>query len=346
MPPQVISQTTSPVFEMKAISHAYEGQTVLQIDRLAISPGSIVGVIGPNGSGKSTLLRLLGLIEKPDQGKILYNGQQVSPFSSFARFDIALLPQEPFLMKRNVFQNVSFGLTLRGDNADAFDRTCEALSLTGLAGKDFLKRPWYALSVGETQRVALAARLALRPKVLLLDEPTASVDSASARLIKDAALNARTHWGTTLIIAGHDRQWLDQVCDTMLHLHKSTIFGNGGETLVFGPWKELENGRWGRKLPDGQKFWVSKPPDQEATALIDNFSVNEKEISQASEDMALCGTVSRLIWRKNCGLIATCIMAADISFVADFTQNQVQDQRLMPGKNVFIHYNPKKTTWL
>lgn len=346
MSPQATLQTISPVFEMSAITHAYNGQTVLQIDHLAISPGSIVGVIGPNGSGKSTLLRLLGLIEKPDRGEIFYNGQPVSPFSSHARFDITLLPQEPFLMKRSVFQNISFGLKLRKDAADKVLCATEALSLTGLAGKDFLQRPWYALSVGETQRAALAARLALRPKILLLDEPTASVDSASARLIKDAALNARRHWGTTLIIAGHDRQWLDQVCDTMLHLHKGKIFGNGGETLVFGPWKELENRRWGKNLSDGQKIWVSQPPDKDATALIDDFSINENEVPNAPNDRILNGTVSRLTLRMNCGLIATCIIAGDILFVADFTQNQVRDQHLIPGKNVFIQYNPGKTKWV
>jgi len=161
--------------------YSYGDRTAVTIENLTIQPASILGLIGPNGSGKSSLLRLLGLIEKPTRGEIYFNGRIVEPFSDEARFLITLLPQEPFLMKRSVLKNVSYGLKLRGcDGKDAVRMTTDALARVGLPAKDFSKRPWYALSGGETQRVALAAKLALKPKVLLLDEPTASVDAASA----------------------------------------------------------------------------------------------------------------------------------------------------------------------
>ena len=104
-----------PIFEITLLKHSYAGKTVLEIEHLSVQPASIVGLIGPNGSGKSTLLRLLGLIERPTQGEILFNGRPVEPFSDEARFLITLLPQEPFLMKRSVFNNVSYGLKLRGN---------------------------------------------------------------------------------------------------------------------------------------------------------------------------------------------------------------------------------------
>ncbi|UCF89751.1 MAG: ABC transporter ATP-binding protein, partial [Desulfobacterales bacterium] len=223
-----------PIYEIRALQHAYAGQTVLAIEHLTVQPASILGLIGPNGSGKSSLLRLLGLIERPTQGQILFNGRRVEPFSEEARFLITMLPQEPFLMKRSVFKNVSYGLKLRGHRTDAFDRVNEALTLVGLASKDFARRPWYALSGGEAQRVALAARLALKPQVLLLDEPTASVDAASAQLIKEASLRARQELGTTLIVASHDWQWLYEICDAILHLFNGRIFRRSRETIVFG----------------------------------------------------------------------------------------------------------------
>ena len=131
-------------------------------------------------------------------------------------------------MKRSVFNNVAYGLKLRGNGRKIATKVDEALTLVGLPGQVFARRPWYALSGGEAQRVALAARLALKPSVLLLDEPTASVDAASAQLIKEASLRARSQWDATLIVASHDWQWLYEICDEIWHLFKGKIFGYQG----------------------------------------------------------------------------------------------------------------------
>ena len=116
-----------PIYEIRSLKHSYAGKTVLAIEHLTVQPASILGLIGPNGSGKSTLLRLLGLIENPTEGKILFNGRLAEPFSDDARYLITMLPQEPFLMKRNVFNNVSYGLKLRGNGRDIVDKANQAL---------------------------------------------------------------------------------------------------------------------------------------------------------------------------------------------------------------------------
>ena len=129
----------TPIFEIRSLNHSYAGKTVLAIEHLDVQPASIVGLIGPNGSGKSSLLRLLGLIERPTQGEILFNGRRVEPFSDEARFLITLLPQEPFLLKRSVLNNVSYGLKLRGNGKEVLTRANEALALVGLPAKIFPK---------------------------------------------------------------------------------------------------------------------------------------------------------------------------------------------------------------
>jgi tungstate transport system ATP-binding protein len=335
-----------PVYEIRSLKHTYSEKTVLEIERLVIQPASIVGLVGPNGSGKSTLLRLLGLIERPSKGKVLYNGQSVEPFSGEARFHITLLPQEPFLMKRSVFKNVSYGLKLRGNSNDIVDRVNEALSLVGLSSEDFSRRPWDALSGGEAQRVALAARLALKPKVLLLDEPTASVDAASAQLIKEASLKAREKWGTTLIVASHDWQWLYEICDEILHLFKGRIFGTGRETLVFAPWQELGPGKWGKILSDAQELRVSEPASKEAAAVIDVLSVSEDGSQKSADDIVLRGTVSRLILERNTGQIFATIIVGTIPFTVGLTQQQLKEQAMMPGKTICIHYRLDRIQWI
>ncbi len=336
-----------PIYEIRSLKHSYGGQPVLSIEHLTVKQAHIVGLIGPNGSGKSTLLRLLGLIERPTQGEIIFNGRRVEPFSDEARFLVTMLPQEPFLMKRSVFSNVSYGLKLRGNGSrDIVDKANQALSLVGLDSKDFARRPWYALSGGEAQRVALAARLALKPKVLLLDEPTASVDAASAQLIKETTLRARQELGTTLIVASHDWQWLYEICDEILHLFKGRIFGRGRETIIFGPWQKLGTGTWGKILSDKQQLPVPPPPNQEAAAVIHVLSVSEDRSTIAGEGIVLSGTVSRLSLERKTGQLFATILVGDLPFKVGLAFQQGKEHTLFPGRTIFVRYRLDQVKWI
>ena len=320
-----------PIYEIQSLEHSYGDKTVVAVERLTIRAGSIVGIIGPNGSGKSSLLRLLGLIEKPTRGKIFFNGRIVEPFSSAARFLITLLPQEPILMKRCVFNNVAYGLKLRGNGAKMTARVNEALALVGLPSQEFARRPWYALSGGEAQRVALAARLALKPSVLLLDEPTASVDAGSAQLIKEASLRARRQWGATLIVASHDWQWLYEICDEILHIFRGKIFGSGRETIIFGPWQRLETGKWGKILSDRQQLLIPEPPGQKAAAVIDAVSVSDEGSSTSGEEIVLSGTVSRLSLERKTGQLFATILVGDLPITVGITFQEGRAHTIFPG---------------
>jgi len=337
-----------PIYEIRSLKHSYGDKTVLAIEHLTVQPASIVGLIGPNGSGKSTLLRMLGLIERPVQGKILFNGREVEPFSDEARFLITLLPQEPFLMKRSVSKNVSYGLKLRGNGSDIVDRVNEALAMVGLAGKDFAKRPWDALSGGEAQRVALAARLALKPRVLLLDEPTASVDAASAQLIKEVSLRARQELGTTLIIASHDWDWLYEVCDEVRHLFKGRLFGTGKENVLFGPWRHAKDNLWEKRLADGQGIHVSEPPSPDAVAVVEpTFIASASGDWPADPDADLLkGTISRLALEKTSAEIVVTVLIGSLPFTLKLPRQKIQQENLYPGQPVVLCYHPKAVTWL
>jgi len=205
------------LYAIKELSQAYNGRTVLNIDYLAIPRRSIIGLTGPNGSGKSTLLRILGFLEDPMRGEVIFEGKPCSSRHNGIRRKVTLLPQEPYLLKRSVHANVAYGLKVRG-RRNTGDRVAQALKLVGLSPERFGQRSWHELSGGEAQRVALAARLILRPEVLLLDEPTANLDAESTKQIKEASLAARRDWGATLVIANHDMNWLQSVCDKILTL--------------------------------------------------------------------------------------------------------------------------------
>jgi len=202
---------TSPIYSLRQVRQAYNGRLALDLDELDVPERSILGLAGHNGSGKSTLLRILAFLEDPASGSVTYAGRSAGTRDAALRREVTLLTQEPYLLKRSVLGNVAFGLRLRGE--ESRERAAEALDMVGLAPEKFARRSWRELSGGEAQRVALAARLALRPRVLLLDEPTNNLDRESATRIKDAALAARTAWGATLVVVSHDLPWLLAVAD-------------------------------------------------------------------------------------------------------------------------------------
>jgi len=205
------------LYQLENLSQVYGDRTVLEVDRLNIDVKTITGLIGPNGSGKSTLMRILAFLEEPAGGRGLFQGKPFSKVPLDLRRQVTMLSQEPYLLKRSVQANVAYGLKLRGA-AHIQDPVAGALEKVGLDPARFSHRSWRELSGGEAQRVALAARLVLKPKVLLLDEPTASVDRESSELILRAALDARDRWGTTLIIISHQLTWLRQIADRILSM--------------------------------------------------------------------------------------------------------------------------------
>jgi tungstate transport system ATP-binding protein len=337
-----------PLYALRHLKHVYRGKPVLNVDRLELPRGGIVGIIGPNGSGKSTFLRLAGFVERATQGEILFNGKTAGPFAPDIRNRVTLLPQEPFLMKRTVLNNVAYGLRIRKAVDDVEKRVDQALAHVGLNSREFAHRPAYALSGGEAQRVALAARLILKPEVLLLDEPTASIDALSAQLIKDAALKAQRDWGTTLIIASHDWEWLYGVCDTIFHLLKGQFLGAGRENVLFGPWRPMDNGYWGKRLPDGQRVLVPKPPEALAAAVIENARIMPEAApgGGSSRQVTLAGLITRLALEKASGAIVATALVANVPFTAILTEQNVCEHALYPGRTAQICYDIDSVKWV
>jgi tungstate transport system ATP-binding protein len=212
----------SHLFRLEGVEQQYGGRTVLRVESLTIAENSIIGLTGHNGSGKSTLLRILAFLEDPSEGRVFFRGKPCFARHDAIRKKVTLLPQEPYLLKRSVGANVAYGLRVRGET-DASLKIAEALDMVGLPAERFAKRSWHELSGGEAQRVVLATRLVLRPAVLLLDEPTTSLDAESTHLIKKASIAARRDWNTTLVIACHDMPWLESVCDSILVLDNGRV---------------------------------------------------------------------------------------------------------------------------
>ncbi len=180
---------------------------ILQGVDLAVTPGSSVSVVGPSGSGKSTLLGVLGGIERPSQGLVEIDGQDLGALdedrlASFRGQRIGILFQSFHLIPTmSALENVAVPLELAGV-AEAFERAEAGLAAVGLA-----KRAGHypgQLSGGEQQRVALARALANQPKLLLADEPTGNLDQATGAEIVDLLFEAQRTDGVTLVLITHE----------------------------------------------------------------------------------------------------------------------------------------------
>jgi len=251
----------SKVYELKNIEQYYEGTRVLSIDNLVLEDNQIIGFFGPNGSGKSTLFSLLSFINKQTSGEIVFSGLDSKNIDQEAKQSVVMVPQNPYLLKKSVYDNIAYGLKIRKDIEKLDEKVFEALRLVGL-DKSFSKRKWSQLSGGEAQRVALAARLILKPKVLILDEPTTGVDTNSAQLIKEAILTTKQKWNTTILISSHDHNWLNQICDRKVALFQGYLVDSGNVNLLFAPWEKNEYGNLVKFFPDGQHLVIDSSQDK------------------------------------------------------------------------------------
>ena len=190
----------SRIYEASNLKKYYGELLALDLPSFFLEKGSTLILEGPNGSGKSTFLRILAFLEEPTSGTIRFLG------GPDPRRHCTLLLQEPWLLHSSIFANVTLGLKLRGIRDNLDKRFNQAMLAAGFGEPEaFARRTQSALSGGEKQRVALAARLILEPEALLLDEPTAHVDAASEKHIINALQKAHEN-GITIVCATHDHE--------------------------------------------------------------------------------------------------------------------------------------------
>lgn len=215
--------------ELDSIVRRFRSGFELRVDSLVVEPATTVALLGPSGSGKSSLLEIAGLLERPDGGRVLVDGVPRTVRDHAARMSMAAVFQRPYLMKASVFENVSYGLRLRRVARDEIGRRVEAaLETVGLGG--FGPRSAATLSGGEAQRVALARALVLEPRILLLDEPLASLDPILKRRMEQEFARILRSQGVTAVYVTHDPEEALAIADTVAVLRDGRVVASG-ETM-------------------------------------------------------------------------------------------------------------------
>lgn len=223
---------------------AYEKHALRDIC-LEIPHGEFVGIIGHTGSGKSTLIQHLNGLVKATDGALYYNGENIyqNGYDMRAlRNQVGLVFQYPEyqLFEINVLTDVCFGPKNQGLSKEECEkRALEALKLVGLKEKYYKSSP-FELSGGQKRRVAIAGVLAMHPKVLVLDEPTAGLDPKGRDDILDQIAYLHKQSDMTVILVSHSMEDIARYADRIVVMNKGAVMYNGTPKEVFAHYQELE----------------------------------------------------------------------------------------------------------
>lgn len=208
------------VFE---ISKSYNGNHVLLNCSFSFDSSGIYALMGQNGCGKSTFLRICAMLEEPDSGSIIYfsNGEIVTKDIALKRRVTLVLPKVG-VFNTTVFRNVAYGLKIRGMKRSQIEEKVErALEFVDLKHKR--NQNALTLSSGEAQRLGIARALAIEPEILLLDEPTASVDVKNTEIIERIILDLKADDRKTVVITTHDIEQAKRLTDYTLVLKDGRV---------------------------------------------------------------------------------------------------------------------------
>ena len=209
------------MIELKGVRKSYGANEVLKGIDLRIEKQDYLVILGASGSGKSTLLNILSGLEKPDQGEVLYDGENIASLSEsqltkFRKNQVAFIFQQYYLLQElTVVQNVKMGAHL-AKNQDYLP-IIEEMGL-----KEKIHQYPSELSGGEQQRVAIARALAKKPKVLFLDEPTGALDEATGRQILSYIAQMKKELGFTLVMVTHNEH-IAQLANTVVRVNSGQI---------------------------------------------------------------------------------------------------------------------------
>ncbi len=239
------------ILELENISYVYGENTPYKIDALkniniGFEKGKITGVIGHTGSGKSTLAQMLNGLIKPNSGRVLLNGKDIWEQPKKIRdirFRVGLVMQYPEyqLFDDTVKSDIGFALrNMELSPEEIEERTDEAMKFVGLPTSLYDKSP-FEISGGQKRRVAIAGVIAMRPEVLVLDEPAAGLDPRGREEILSRVRAYQKEQNATVILISHSMEDMANYCDNIVVLNQSGVFLSGTTEEVFSCARELIN---------------------------------------------------------------------------------------------------------
>jgi putative spermidine/putrescine transport system ATP-binding protein len=218
---------------LDAVAKHYGNRTVLRDVSLSLQAGEFVSLLGPSGCGKTTLLRIVAGFDRPNSGRVVLEGQDITDLAPAKRQMGMVFQAYSLFPNMSAEDNVRFGLLVRRQAGAAQQkRARELLELVGL-GEHAAKYP-HQLSGGQQQRVALARALAIQPALLLLDEPLSALDAKVRVQLRDEIRRIQQETGVTTLFVTHDQEEALSISDRVVVMHDGVLAQVGAPAAIYG----------------------------------------------------------------------------------------------------------------
>ncbi|MDD7353269.1 MAG: ABC transporter ATP-binding protein [Peptoniphilaceae bacterium] len=210
------------VIELKNVTKSFDDNVILKDFNIKVKKDEFLTILGPSGCGKTTILRLIGGFEAPDEGQILFNGNDITNKEPYERKINTVFQKYALFPHMNVYKNIAFGLNIKKmDKKLIKEKVREVLKLVNLEG--FENREIESLSGGQQQRIAIARALVNEPEVLLLDEPLGALDLKLRQAMQIELKRIQKSVGITFIYVTHDQEEALSMSDTIIVLNNGKI---------------------------------------------------------------------------------------------------------------------------
>ena len=210
------------LIELLDISKSFDGELVLDEFNLKIEENEFITLLGPSGCGKTTTLRILGGFEKPDTGKVLFQGEDITDLAPNKRHINTVFQKYALFPNMNIAENIAFGLKISGKSKEYInDKIKYALKLVNLSGYE--KRRVDSLSGGQQQRIAIARAIVNEPRVLLLDEPLGALDLKLRQEMQYELIRLKNELGITFLYVTRDQEGALTMADKVVVMNQGYI---------------------------------------------------------------------------------------------------------------------------
>ena len=210
------------LIELQNISKSYDGELVLDEFDLKIKENEFITLLGPSGCGKTTTLRILGGFEKPDEGRVMFQGKDITNLPPNKRQLNTVFQKYSLFPHMNIADNIAFGLKISGKSQEYInDKIKYALKLVNLSGYE--RRSVTSLSGGQQQRIAIARAIVNEPRVLLLDEPLGALDLKMRQEMQYELIRLKHELGITFLYVTHDQEEALTMSDTIVVMNQGYI---------------------------------------------------------------------------------------------------------------------------